>query len=54
MSNTTHTFSNTAHLGYSTIKVEPPKCPECGGWYFSIPRMGIFHKCEDKTNDDSK
>lgn len=22
-----------------------PKCPSCGEFMFSIPRMGIFHQC---------
>jgi hypothetical protein len=34
-------------LGTHTTVVENkgPTCIECGKPYFSIPRMGIFHKC---------
>lgn len=29
-----------------------PRCPKCGGVYFSIPRMGISHVCSPSPTSD--
>lgn len=32
-----------AHI---TVNLPDNTCPECGQLFISIPRLGIFHKCE--------
>lgn len=31
--------------GYTFHEATDVKCPKCGGYYVSIPRMGISHVC---------
>lgn len=32
---------------WTVVEVKPINCPRCGGYWLSIPRMGIYHVCPD-------
>lgn len=44
------TTDRKSGLNVAWNAIESPKCPECGGTYFSHPRLGISHYCQTKGN----